>query len=363
MAENSTPASLRHKPRAPVDCTGGQDLAAEIDPVEDNNILQGLKASLILDCECTLGEGAVWDSQLNVLFFCDIMKGIIYRFDPYNDAGSEEKKKQPGSCDSIADMFRLKEIDITQFVGTVVPVESSDPANKQVVLAAIHRGFVLVDVQSGQVTKFLGNPEEKVWNNRYNDGKCDPRGRFWVGSMDLQLQSGKGALYCVDPFLKTTVQKLSGCGVPNGIAWSLDERKMYWVDSNDNCVFQFDYDVDSGEISNQRTILVCPPDTGIFDGMTIDSKGMLWIAHWDGFRVAQYHPLKGKCLRYYTLPVGKVTSCAFGGHRLDKLYITTASYGNKEKKHAGGVYCIDFKNTSVKGIESYRYALDPSTVM
>ena len=142
---------------------------------------------------------------------------------------------------------------------------------------------------------------------------------------------------------------------------------MYWIDSGDNCVYSFDYDVDTAEIRNKKTCLVCPPNSGVFDGMTIDSQGMLWIAHWDGYRVAQYHPGKGKCLRSFPIPVAKATAVAFGGHRLDKLYITTARMASPEnfaegKKgidpHAGGVFCIDFKDTGIRGIEAFSFAMD-----
>src|SRR5262249_35054787 len=133
--------------------------------------------------------------------------------------------------------------------------------------------------------------------------------------------------------------------ISNGILWSLNHSTMYYIDSLAHNVRAFDYDLESGNISNERVAIEIPESTGIPDGMDIDAEGMLWFAHYGGSRVCRYDPQTGELLHTISLPASRVTACAFGGKDLDTLFITTAcqqmSPEEWEKEpHAGGLFSI-----------------------
>ncbi|MGS2722299.1 SMP-30/gluconolactonase/LRE family protein [Porticoccus sp. GXU_MW_L64] len=159
---------------------------------------------------------------------------------------------------------------------------------------------------------------------RFNDGKCDARGRFWLGSMDkLHEQEPLGGLYVVDAGLNTT-QVLSGITVSNGLCWSADESCFYYVDSPTRNVCAFDYNPETLQLENRRSIFSVP-EPAYPDGMTIDDEGMLWLALWDGYAVLRIDPSDGQILEKVDVPCRKVTSVCFGGADRNELYITTAS--------------------------------------
>jgi len=176
--------------------------------------------------------------------------------------------------------------------------------------------------------KYVANPESHILTNRFNDGKCDPEGRFWAGTMPLNASSKTGSLYRLTyqngEFL--TKKMLSDITISNGICWSLDHKKLYYIDSPTYHVKEFDYDVKTGEIQpdHYRICIEIGKHQGMPDGMTIDSEGMLWIALWGGNAVNRYDPNTGKLLLTIHTPVSKTTAVAFGGQKLDELYITTA---------------------------------------
>ncbi len=121
---------------------------------------------------------------------------------------------------------------------------------------------------------------------------------------------------------------------------------MYYVDTPTHQVVAFDYDLETGDLSNRRVVVEIPEDQGSPDGMTIDSEGMIWVAHWGGWRVTRWNPNTGKLLDVVPVPASQVTSCTFGGPHLDKLYITTARVGLNEDEltkqpHAGGLFCVE----------------------
>jgi sugar lactone lactonase YvrE len=132
-----------------------------------------------------------------------------------------------------------------------------------------------------------------------------------------------GALYCLDADL-TVHRKIERVSISNGLAWSPDQRTMYFVDSPTRVVGAFDYDKSSGEIANRRVAVRIPDGMGFPDGMSIDEEGMLWIALWDGAAVRRWNPANGELLDTIPLPVTRPTSCVFGGENFDELYITSA---------------------------------------
>ena len=180
---------------------------------------------------------------------------------------------------------------------------------------------------------------------RFNDGKCDPAGRFWVGTFDLEQKPHAGTLYRLDPDGSLHVM-LRGITNSNGIAWSLDKKLMYYIDTPTLTVQAFDYDHATGAIANPRVIIRIPEGAGFPDGMTIDAEGKLWVALWGGGAVHRYHPATGALLQAVAVPAPYTSSCAFGGPDLKTLYITTARGGLspeqlEEFPESGNVFAVE----------------------
>jgi len=250
---------------------------------------------LVLDAHATLGEGAIWDAKTRRLYWVDIDLGLVHVFDP---AAANDRS-----------------INVGQPVGTVVPRTSGG-----LVLAA-RDGFFALDERTGK-SAFLGAPEGHKPETRFNDGKCDPAGRFWAGTMESS--SRKGGLFRLDPDLSVH-RMVDGVRCSNGIVWNLDKTMMYYIDTPTLKIDAFDYDLKTGTISNRREVISVGEDFGGPDGMTIDAEGKLWVAHWGGRCICRWDPITGNLLQKVSLPVSQPTSCAFGGRDLNTLYITSAS--------------------------------------
>jgi sugar lactone lactonase YvrE len=168
-----------------------------------------------------------------------------------------------------------------------------------------------------------GYVEEGLPLNRCNDGKCDAEGRLWVGTMSRMFTAGAGSFYSIDQNFK--VQKhLDQITISNGMAWSEDNKTLYYIDSPTQQVNAFHFDLENGEIRFDRTVIEIPTEMGTPDGMCIDQEGKLWVAHYGGFGVYRWDPVSGKLMEKIELPVPNITSCTFGGENLDILLITTA---------------------------------------
>ncbi|MEM9684326.1 MAG: SMP-30/gluconolactonase/LRE family protein, partial [Pseudomonadota bacterium] len=202
--------------------------------------------------------------------------------------------------------------------------------------------IILFDPSTSTRTR-LASPLQGLTDVRFNDGKCDPQGRFWVGSMHKKYAADVGQIFRSDG---------AGCvvmdeefGVPNGPAWSPDGSRFVFSCSTSDTTYFYDFDADTGSITNQR--VGYPPKTapGFPDGAAMDADGCLWSARWDGGCVARITP-DGRVDRLVGLPCSRVTSCAFGGPRLETLYVTTARSGLTEAELAdqplaGSVFAID----------------------
>jgi len=287
------------------------------------------KLELVLDARAQIAEGPFWDQKKELLYWVDILEKKINIYNP-----AAEKNET---------------IQLKKMIGAAIPTKNGK------LLAALEDGLYIIDEGTSE-QKFLVNPESNTAQTRFNDGKCDRKGRFWVGTMDLKEDRPIGSLYCLDQDLKLK-EKLNEVKISNGLAWSLDNKTMYYIDSPTKKVFAFDYDLEAGEISNRRVIIEIPEGEGVPDGMTIDAQGKLWIAHFGGGQVSRWDPETGKKIDKVELPVSNVTSCAFGGRNLDELYITTASVGlsEEEKKaqpHAGGIFKYQ---AGVKGLAAHKF--------
>jgi sugar lactone lactonase YvrE len=288
------------------------------------------EAEVLLDANATLGEGALWHAQSQVLYWVDIMGNRVHVYDPATR--------------------KDRVIDVGQPVGTIVPRKSGG------VMLALQHGFASLDLKSEKL-EIVSDPESHLPGNRFNDGKCDPAGRFWAGTMSRSDTPAAGSLYRLDADLQ--VYKMEGnITCSNGIAWSLDRRTMYYIDTMTMTVVAYDYNDASGAIANKRVVITCTSEHGLPDGMSIDAEGMLWIAHWDGSSVRRWDPKTGKLLRSIAIPAARATSCAFGGKNLDQLYITSARIGLDadalaRQPHAGALFLA---NPGVRGVEAFEFA-------
>jgi len=275
-----------------------------------------LEAELLLDIKALLGEGPIWNHETQQLYWVDIEKRQLHLYTP---ATGE-------------DNF----FDTGERVGTVVPVATGGA------LVALQDGVYWMGLQDGD-KQFIVNPlPDSV---RFNDGKCDPLGRLWVGSMHLRGKKGAATLYMMDN-QQEIHPKLDSVTISNGIIWSLDSKTMYYIDTPTRQVRAFDFSPEGGEISNPRVAIQVPEENGAPDGMTIDEEGMLWIGHWGGSMVGRYNPDTGELIQKIEVPALNVTACAFGGENLEKLYITTASIGMSEEQkeqypQAGGLFVVE----------------------
>ncbi|TVY10793.1 SMP-30/gluconolactonase/LRE family protein [Paenibacillus cremeus] len=278
---------------------------------------QERKLELVWDGKAVLGEGPAWDHRSGQLVWVDIQGRRVHLFNP---------------ADGIN-----RTIELNQMIGAAVP-----RAEGGLVLALQH-GFHTLDLETETLTP-LADPESDQPGNRFNDGKCDDAGRFWAGTMDMKEGKPAGSLYCLEK--DGTVRKtVEGVTVSNGIAWSHDNRTMYYIDSPTKKVVAYDFALETGELSNPRTAVVIAEGEGMPDGMTIDSEGMLWVAQWDGWQVSRYNPATGDKLDTIHVPAARSSSCAFGGENYDELYITTARVGLSEEQlasqpHAGGLFRV-----------------------
>jgi sugar lactone lactonase YvrE len=291
---------------------------------------------LIVDAHAIIGEGPWWDSRAGILYWLDIAGKSLHLFDP-----------ERGSDRSIA---------LGNKPGCVVG-RGSGYAGPESLLMATEDGFAFVD-PAGGAARILFDPEADREGNRFNDGKCDSRGRLWAGSMDDSEGGAKsGALYRLGPGLACE-RVLDGLGISNGLAWSPDDRVMYFIDTPTRRVDAFDYESETGSVSKRRTAFEVPRDMGFPDGMTIDEEGMLWVALWMGWGLGRWDPRSGKLLERVAIPVARVSSCAFGGPGMDRLYITTASVGvgpedEGGQPQAGGLFSYE---PGLKGAASVPFA-------
>ncbi len=284
------------------------------------------KPELVTDAKAVLGEGAIWHGGSKKLWWIDIDPGLVHILDPKTNT--------------------TRTLTLGRPVGTIVPRKAGGA------MVAVKDGFAALDLESGTLDLW-SDPESHLPNNRFNDGKCDPSGRFWAGT----IGKDPGGLYRLDKD-KSVTKMFGGVKVSNGIAWSLDRKTMYYIDTPTMEVAAWDYDDATGKIENRRVAIQVPKENAYPDGSTLDADGNLWVAHWDGWSVTCYDPKTGKQIRKVEMPVQRVTSVAFGDDDLGTLYVTSASVGLKgddlaKQPHAGGLFKF---RPGVKGLAAPEYA-------
>lgn len=287
------------------------------------------EAKLVIPAKADLGEGPCWDKQNNVLYWVNILGQTVNIYDPQKNEN--------------------REIKLDQLVGTIAPRRAGG------VILAMEKGFFFLDVDSEKL-KPITDPEDHLPENRFNDGKCDPFGRFWAGTMSLSEEKGQGTLYCLYTDMKVE-KKVEDLTISNGLAWSPDHKYMYLIDTPTKKVTRFDYDGETGKIKNPFAVIQFKESEGAPDGMTIDEEGMLWIAHWGGAQVSRWNPETGEKLLSIPVPALNVTSCTFGDSDLQTLYITTARKNMTEEQLneyplTGGLFKV---RTGIKGAVNYSF--------
>lgn len=210
-------------------------------------------------------------------------------------------------------------------------------------IAASYSGIYLLDSSFKQWT-FACHPEKHIQGTRFNDGKCDSRGRFWVGSVDIEEKDRRGSLYVIHPDLRYE-RVLEGLFLSNGLDWSPDDSTFYLTDSFDRVIWAFDFQPDSGAISNRRIFAKVDETEGYPDGLCVDQAGFVWSARWNGARVVRYAP-NGQVDSVWPIPTSKVAGCTFGGDDLRTLLVTTArvqltSEELRSQPLAGGLFGIE----------------------
>jgi sugar lactone lactonase YvrE len=285
---------------------------------------------VVADHVCMLGEGPVWDDERQVICWIDILKGEIHEFNAKDTS--------------------LKTIGSNQLIGSIAICKDGH------FLAALKNGLGTINRDTGEINIF-SSPESHLAENRFNDGKCDPAGRFWVGSMSHLEKPDAGSVYVLHNDGSIN-KKITNTTISNGMAWSPDEQTFYFIDTPTSRVVAYSYDKETGEITDPESVITIPLEDGYPDGMTIDIDGMLWIAHWNGWQVSRWNPQTGEKLLKLPLPVANVTSCTFGGKDLNDLYITTARKDIPEaelaKQPLSGALFV-WKNCGYKGMPMVKF--------
>ncbi|GAA4356937.1 SMP-30/gluconolactonase/LRE family protein [Variovorax defluvii] len=302
----------------------------------------GYTIECVFQCDNHLGEGPVWDADNGLLYWLDctgrrVGKPSIWQLDPRSgatrhwslpmDVGAMALRTHGGAVLAASDGFYLFDFDTGE-------------------CEVVHR----VDTHGGRV--------------RLNDGKCDRRGRFFAGGMDDEEELAVCSLYRLDPdFRVTEVDRDIICS--NGPCWSPDDRTFYFADSFKQALYRYDFDIESGTLSNKRDFASTSGDAGLADGSTVDAEGCVWNAQVISGDLIRYTP-DGALERRIGMPVRNITSVMFGGDRLDEIYVTSMGRVSHPKTHdhfaveakpqfsAGALFRI--KGLGIRGLVEPKFA-------
>jgi D-xylono/L-arabinono-1,4-lactonase len=282
---------------------------------------------VIADTHCHNAECPIWDEEQQYLYWTDIPRGRLYRYEFMGQTYKEIHRGMPigGLClqrDGALLLFRAHGRIERWHWGDLEPIIEAIPAEM---------------------------------DSRFNDVIADPLGRVFCGTMATQQHPGK--LYRLDPdgYLEIVLDDVQ---IPNGMGFSKDETRFYFTDSPTRSVSVFDYDKTSGQISNHRPLFILPPDQGVPDGLVVDGEDHIWSARWDGGHLFRYNP-DGQEVLKIPFPARKVSSLTFGGPKLDQIYATTA--GGQDRPHegdgAGAIFRLDI---NIPGKPEYRSCIAPT---
>lgn len=275
-------------------------------------------AEPVFPLQAQLGEGPVWQDDA---FWCvDIEGKTLNRFDPATKAHAA--------------------FDADQRIGVAVPTDNDGEW-----LVGLECGLAFWRPEDGAPPAVFATPEADRPGNRFNDGKVDPRGRFFAGTMSMQCDAGCGALYRVGAD-RLPAKVLDGVTISNGLSWDAAANTFYYIDTPTRRVDAFDWDPATGAIANRRKVIEFAEGLGSPDGHCIDAEGKLWVAMWGGGAVLRVDPASGRVVGRVEVDAPNVTSCCFGGPGLSTLYITTPRIGmdaaaSARHPHAGDVFAAE----------------------
>ncbi len=290
----------------------------------------------VVRADNTLGEGPWWDAAGQVLWWVDAWGSRLWRYRPEGASIESHLLPAPIAGEPIGSMVLDRQ-------GHVV--------------CAMRRDFWRVDPGWGEATLLAPGERDRPPSNRLNDGKCDRAGRYWCGSLNTDWSLATGALYCLDA--KHTVTRIvDEHGISNGIAFSPDDRRFYLADTRSGVVWQFDFDLAAGRLSNRRVFIDLASIPGQVDGATVDSEGFYWCALFGAGAVARFDP-QGRLVRRIEVPTRDPTMCTFGDADLGTLYVTTArrflnAAQLAAQPLAGALLAL--RGLGVTGLEEPRYA-------
>ncbi len=289
---------------------GRPDLHAEERKVVDSS----LEIELLLDARASTGENPIWSEKDQSLYWIDIEEPALHRFDILS--GVDQSWETPSEIGAFA---------LCEGGGMVV---------------ALRTGLAMIGVGAGAF-EHLCAPRYNPLKHRFNDGKCDALGRFWVGTMfdplNGQAQSPSArpvSVFTAEAGLK---EEAPSAVIANGLAWSPDSRRMYFTDSHARTIWAFDFDLESARIGSGQVFAQFDAAQGTPDGAAVDEEGFYWCALYGGGKILRFSP-EGRIDRVIAMPVSQPTMCAFGGSDYSTLYVTSAAHGAESEPGAGGVF-------------------------
>lgn len=288
-----------------------------------------LRAELLYEFPALLGEGALWDHLTQLFYWVDIDGRQLHIYN--------------------LEYGVMESFELPSKVGTVVPYNGYE------VVVALEDGAHFFNIKN-ETLRPLTLIDQQGKDVRFNDGKCDPSGRFWVGTMHSACKEPIGNLYRIDHD-GTVHEMLNGITISNGIVWNKAKDNMYYIDTPTGQIVAFNYNDNNGSISKKKVVVEIDEALGSPDGMTIDENDNLWVGMWNGNAVLCFDSQTGEILKRVEVPAHNVTACAFSGPDLDMLFITTSSNDmTKEEKQqyplAGSLFYV---KTGVRGVESHHF--------
>lgn len=255
----------------------------------------------IEDISSTLGEGPTYNEKENSIYWTDIKE---FKINSYN---------------LITKKLKTFEFDkeISSFAFT----------NENKIIGTTNDGYEYLNLET-QTFNHIINPEVDLPNNRFNDGKCDLKGRYFAGTMDNFEKDFSGSLYCYDGNKLT--KKESNLSISNGLGWNMDSSKFYLTDTVRRVIYVYDYDLETSSLTNKKVFVKIKEEDGYPDGLCVDSQNHIWSAHYMGWKITRYRP-DGSIDRTIDLPVPNITCCSFGGKDFKTLFITTAKKDMSKK--------------------------------
>jgi sugar lactone lactonase YvrE len=282
-----------------------------------------MTVSTLFSSENVLGESPFWHRERRSLFWVDIELGLLQEL--------------------YWNTKQARVWDLGMRVSLILEEEND------LMTLGVEGGIVRLNLQTGHV-EWLADIEKDIAGRRCNDGAIDGMGRIWVGVMDVHCKEGVGSLYRLENSSAPPVRMIECLTIPNGLAWSHNGDRMYFIDTVSGGVKSYLFDVASGSIEFEKEAITVPASLGMPDGMTIDEEGMLWIALYGGFAVGRWNPLDGKLLELVKLSAPNITNCCFAGDDLSQLVVTSARENMSSEELAqypesGNVFLIEYPGT------------------